>query len=72
MGKTPDKDIKDKEIYWFGLAEDGSKAYDYDNFADFSSAPVFNGKSLKDIWDNVEVFTIDGCDPEEIIEYYIY
>lgn len=64
--KTPSHDI-----YWFGLASDGTASYDYDNFADFSSAPVFDGKSLKEIWINIELLSIDGCDPEERIQFYI-
>ena len=59
MGKMPDNIQKDKECYWFGLAVDGSKAYDYDNFYDFSSAPVFDGKNLKEIWNQIEVLSIN-------------
>ena len=47
MGKMPDREKKEKEIYWYGLVPDGSEAYDYDNFYDFSSASVFHGKSLQ-------------------------
>ena len=43
----------------------------YDNFQDFSSAPVFRGKSLKQIWTKVEVLSIDGCDPDERIHAYL-
>ncbi|MBE6568525.1 MAG: hypothetical protein E7657_07695 [Ruminococcaceae bacterium] len=41
MGKMPNKKNKEKELYWYGLVPDGSEAHDYDNFQDFSSAPVF-------------------------------
>ena len=71
MGKMPDSENKGKEKYWYGLAPDGSEAYDYDNFQDFSSAPVFHGKSLKQIWTKVEVLSIDGCDPDERIHAYL-
>ena len=71
MGKMPNKLLRKKdrfwdgkEVYWFGLATDGSKAYDYDNYSDFSNAPVFDGKSLKQVWNQVELLSIDGCDPE--------
>ena len=64
MGKMPDEFRKHKEVYWFGLSSDGSKAYDYDNYSDFSNALVFDGKSLKQVWDSVELVSIDGCDPE--------
>ncbi len=65
MGKMPDRENKEKEVYWYGLVPDGSEAYDYDNFQDFSSASVFHGKSLKEIWEKVEILSIDGCDPGE-------
>ncbi len=65
MGKMPDRENIEKEVYWYGLVPDGSEAYDYDNFRDFSSASVFHGESLKEIWEKVEILSIDGCDPEE-------
>ena len=71
MGKMPDRENREKEIYWYGLVPDGSEAYDYDNFRDFSSASVFRGKSLKEIWENVEILSIDGCDPEDRIKTYL-
>ena len=67
MGKTN----TESKIYWFGLAGDGSKAFDYDDFLDFVTAPVFDGKALKEVWADIELLSIDGCDPEERIkEYY--
>ena len=78
MGKTPNKLLKKidrfskgKEVYWFGLAPDGSKAYDYNNFSDFSNALVFDGKSLKEVWDQVKLLSIDSCDPETRIKKLI-
>lgn len=70
MGKMPNALNKENNIYWYGLVPGGSEAYDYDNFADFSSASVFNGKSLKEIWNNVEILSIDGCDPESRLFVY--
>ena len=55
----------EKAVYWFGLAADGSAAYDFDTFAAFAGAPVFNGKSLEEIWDRVVLHSVDGCDPDE-------
>ncbi len=65
MGKMPDKTDKSKNLYWYGLAKYGSRAYAYDNFDDFASAPVFNYESLKDIWNKIELISIDGCAPDE-------
>ena len=71
MGKMPEQKKNDRDIYWFGLANDGPESYDYDNFSDFSTAPVFDGKSLKEIWDCIELLSIDSSDPEERIRFYI-
>ena len=71
MGKMPDENDPEKEIYWFGLTEYGSEGYDYENFEDFSSAPVFEGKSMKEIWEQIEIISIDGLDPEKRILVYI-
>ncbi len=67
MGKLASEATEGKEVYWYGLARDGSEAYDYDNFQDFVSAPVFDGKCLKELWDKIEVLEIDACDPAERI-----
>ena len=71
MGKMPDKSKEGKYVYWFGLVSDGSEAYDYDCLSDFISTPVFEGKSLKDVWDYVKVLEIDGCDPEWRLQNYL-
>ena len=71
MGKTSDRINHEKDMYWFGLASDGSKPYDYDNFWDFSSSPVFDGKSLKQVWNDVTILSIDGCDPENRLKSYL-
>lgn len=71
MGKMPNNTDKEKDLYWYGLVQDGSEAYDYDNFQEFSSEPVFKGKSLKEVWVDIKLLTIDGSDPEERIQNYI-
>ena len=63
--------INKNDSYWFGLVPDDSEAYDYNNFQDFSSAPVFDGKSLRQIWSEVEVLSIDSCNPMERLSTYI-
>lgn len=71
MGKMPDKENEGKFIYWYGLKEDGSGAYDYNNFENFASDPVFKGKSLKDISSRIELLSIDGCKPEERLPHFL-
>ena len=71
MGKMPDESEKEKELYWYGLVPDGSQAYHYYNFEEFSSAPVFDGKSLKQVWNQIEIISIDGSEPNEMISIYL-
>jgi hypothetical protein len=70
MGKMPDRKTKE-DVFWFGLTADGKNAYDYSTFEDYSSAKVFDGKSLFEIWDNITIYEIDGCDPMEMVEMYL-
>ena len=70
MGKLHDKKIG-RDVYWFGLTADGKNAFDYPTFEEFSSAKVFDGKSLSEIWDTVTVEEINGCEPMERLENYI-
>lgn len=70
MGKMPEEKSK-ADLYWFGLTEDGDNAFEYCTFEEFVFAKVFDGRSLFDIWDEVIISAIDGCDPEEQILHYI-
>lgn len=64
MGKMPDQADKAKDCYWYGLTPDGSQAYDYDNLDDFLSAPVFDGCSLRQVWKDVTLDSVNGSEPE--------
>ena len=64
MGKIHDNKLL-HDIYWFGLTPDGKNAYEYKTFDEMVSAKVFDGSSFSDIWDNIEISEIDGCDPSE-------
>lgn len=70
MGKCPNREDKQKDVYWFGLVADGSESYNYDSFQELSIAPVFDGRSLIEVWDNVAVESLDGCDPIERLQFY--
>jgi hypothetical protein len=64
MGKMPDPANQAKDCYWYGLSPDGSQAYDYDNLDVFLSAPVFDGRSLRQVWKDVKLESINGGEPE--------
>ena len=69
MGKMPtDKGYN----YWYGLKNDGYESYNYENFLEFSTSPIFEGKSLRDIWKYIEILSIDGCEPIHRINYYLF
>jgi hypothetical protein len=70
LGKMVDRNRK-KVIYWFGLTEDGSQAYDFDLFEQFANAKVFYDKSIKEIWDSVSLLSVDACDIQERLPFYL-
>ncbi len=70
LGKMIDEETN-KSIYWFGLVEDGSQAYDFDSFEQLVNANVFYGKSIKDIWNLVTLLSIDACDLQERLPFYL-
>ena len=61
LGKTINRETL-QAVYWYGLTADGLQAYNFDSLDDFINAPVFNGKSIKEIWDTVTFTSIDSCD----------
>ena len=60
-----------KALYWFGLTEDGLQAYDFDSFEQFSNAKVFYGNSIKEIWDSISFLSIDACETQERLSFYL-
>jgi hypothetical protein len=70
LGKMQDSKTKNV-IYWFGLTEDGSQAYDYDSFEKFASAKVFSGKNIEEIWHLISLRSIDACDVQERLKFYL-
>jgi len=70
LGKLNSKE-NSEVVYWFGLMADGSEAYEFDSKKQFLEAKVFNGKSIKDIWELVTIISIDGCEVEERLPYYL-
>ena len=70
MGKMWSRD-EQKDVFWYGLTPDGKNAFDYHSFEEMANAPVFDGLSLKDVWDHIVIEEIDGCDPQQRLEDYI-
>lgn len=62
---------KKKDVFWYGLTPDGKNGFDYSSFDEMANAPVFDGLSLKDVWNQIVIEEIDGCDPQERLEDYI-
>ena len=70
LGKMLDRETN-KPTYWFGLTEDGSQAYDFDSFEEFANAKVFYNKSIKEIWASVSLISIDACDVQDRLPFYL-
>ena len=51
-----------QDVFWYGLTSDGKNGYDYNTFEEFASDNIFDGKSLREIWNNIDIEEIDGCD----------
>ncbi len=71
LGKMPDRDVPNKEVYWYGLVPDGSQAYAYAKLEDILKAKVFNGKSMYEVFEKVTWYSLDGCSIEERLTDYI-
>lgn len=65
IGKMQDRENSGKEIYWYGLVEDGSQAYKYAKLEDILNAKVFNGKGMYDVIEKVTWKSLDGCSIDE-------
>ena len=70
MGKMPNPDEKTKDLHWYGLVPDGSEAYDYDNLEDFITAPVFDGSTLQELWGDITLESVDGCEAESYLQQW--
>lgn len=70
MGKMWSRE-EQRDIYWYGLTPDGQNAFDYPVFSDMADAPVFDGRSLRQVWNRVVVEEIDGCDPAQRLRDYL-
>ena len=71
MGKSIERETN-REVFWFGLVEDGSQAYDYETFDEFVNSQVFYGeKSLKDLWDLILIFSLNGANESDIINVFL-
>lgn len=63
------KDAED--AYWLGLTQDGKNAYEFGSLSAMMGANVFDGRTLSEIWQDVIVLEIDGCDPSLRLPHYI-
>lgn len=70
MGKMWSRE-EQRYVYWYGLTHDGKNAYDYATFEDMADAPVFDGFNLKEVWKNIVIEKIDGCDPLVRLNDYV-
>lgn len=70
LGKMSGKNA-DEPVYWYGLSQDGSQAYDFNSLNDFINAPVFHGETIKNKWNFVTLSSIDGCSVTERLRHYL-
>lgn len=71
LGKMPEKSQKNQvPVFWMGLTPDGTNAFDFDNLTDFLEKKVVFGYSLKELWADIDIVSIDGVDPKIALEWY--
>ena len=70
LGKTVDRETK-QPVYWFGLTEDGSQAYEFNSFEQFTGAKIFFDNSIQEIWKSVSLLSIDACEIQERLSFYL-
>ena len=70
MGKMLDKETN-QDVYWYGLTPDCLQAYDYGTLEEFLNAKVFHGRSIKEIWDSVSLYSLDGGPAHECLPFYL-
>lgn len=59
MGKQP----KDgKEVFWLNTL---FSARQFESFDALAKEPMFHNRTLREVCDQIDVETIDGCSPQE-------
>ena len=71
LGKIPDTDYPEVDIYWLRLVPDGGSEYLFHSKEELFTVKAFDGKSLEDLWDQVTIREICGCRPEDSIGAYV-
>ncbi|BBF43780.1 hypothetical protein lbkm_2468 [Lachnospiraceae bacterium KM106-2] len=70
MGKMPNSEKPDQEIFWYGLVEDGTQSYNYSTAEELLQAKVFYGKDLLGILEQINWYSLDASNFEEMWNYY--
>ena len=70
LGKTVNRETN-RADYWYGLVPDGSQAYNFNSLKEFISESIFQSSSIKEIWNLVTLFSIDGCDIDWRLLHYL-
>ncbi len=64
FGVTQNPHNDNELVYWFGSEEDNLSC-EFSSLDDFVNAKIFDGKSLKEIWNNTEIIALDCISPKE-------
>ena len=55
--------------YWAGLC-DIKDGCDFKTADDLVNAKIYHGKSIKELWDSIEIISIEGTCVEEWLKYF--
>jgi hypothetical protein len=63
--KSKSKPQRKGPWFWLSLGGNAKDPFLFESVGDLLSAPVFSGETLFQVWNRLEITTIDGIDPQE-------
>ena len=68
IGKSPHTD---GDIYWCQINNEELSAYNFRSFEGLAQLPIVNYHTLEELWDRIEIHSIDGFPPRQRLSVYL-
>ena len=68
LGKIP---YCDGELYWCRVNNEEISAFNFRDFHSLSTFPIANLQTLEELWDRIEIHSIDGFPPQQRLPAYL-
>jgi len=66
-GRSRTKPVRKGPLYYVEKGAEGDEILYFDTVGDLINAPMFDGESLLQVWNKMEIISIDGREPQERI-----